>query len=223
MRPSSKNHPDGGTCGQCHYLPIFGHIPLIWFIDQTTLNYSPVCIQDGTSRLAAGLWPPVELGSTISQLTIWRPQDVLRTSGFGQYDVRIWRCIYLILWTISSVLWTSESDVSLDIRGTSQGRPVWHNIRSLVRIWHLHNITDIPRTSRGRQNTSLTSINWSRDVRIKSHSLTRIWPHSSQPISDIQGTSHGRHLVMSDSDVLQMSGSDILGMSDCDAMSPGHP
>ena len=78
-----------------------------------------------------------------SQLTIWRPWDVPRTSCFGQYDVRIWRHIYLILWTIFSILGTSDSDVSLDVRGTSNGHQAWHNIP----------LNDVTRTSRECQPT----------------------------------------------------------------------
>ncbi len=100
---------------------------------------------------------------------------------------------------------------------------------SLVRTWHLQDIIDIPRMSRrhqatkskfgqnlmvidisdihrlskGCQNTSLVSMNWFRDVRFKSLSLVRMWLHSSQPISDIQGTSWGSHLLTSDPDVME--------------------
>ncbi len=65
------------------------------------------------------------------------------------------------------------------------------------------------------QNLTFTRHYWhpkdvqvtSEHVRIRSDSLVRIWPHSSQPISDVQGTSYGRHL-MSASNVLETSGSD---------------
>ena len=77
--------------------------------------------------------------------------------------------------------------------------------------------------SNWHQNTSLMSIDWSRDARVKSHSLVKIWLHSSKPIDDVQWmssdileTSESDVPVMSDSDITGTSDSDILGMSDVD-------
>ena len=182
-------------------------------------------------------------------ITIWRPWDILRMSGFGQYDVRIWHRIYRILWTLFSVPWMSGSDVSLDVTGTFQGRQIWHNIllndvtrtpssrqptmsmldqnptflrhlwspqdvlgtsesHLLVGIWsdHLCSESDtymtLP-TSTGRPGDIRTLVCHLQSVNSNSHSLVKIWPRFTPTKIWRPGPSQGRHLVASDSGVLE--------------------